>query len=69
MKTIELKRVEAIRFFGSVERITELLSIKQPAVAQWPDLVPEKSAWALLHLSKQPKWRNKKPKLMAFINV
>ena len=67
MKTIELKKVDAIAFFGSVNAIVELLHIKQPAIVQWGEFVPEKSAWALYHISKKPKWRRKK--LAADINV
>lgn len=67
MKTIHLKKQDAINFFGSAAAISKLLRRDPSLISRWEDYVPDGPAWALWHISKKPKYR--KNKLAVVINV
>lgn len=51
-KRIILQKSEAIRYFGSVGAISEILGTTSPAISKWPSIVPERSAWALWYVAE-----------------
>ena len=49
---INIKKSDAINFFGSKVAIANILGTSKQAVGQWPDVIPEQSAWPLYYLTK-----------------
>lgn len=47
-----MKKADVIKFYGSASKVAEILAISRAAVSQWPEEVPETSAYKLESLSR-----------------
>jgi len=46
-----VNKKDVLAYFGTQARVGEVLNISQAAVSKWPDLVPEKQALKLSHIT------------------
>ena len=52
-----MKKEDAIKRMGSQSALAKLLNIKQAAVAQWGDTLPQQRIWQLMLI--RPEWFKK----------
>lgn len=52
MQNIIIKKKDALKYYNdSPRQLAKVLDLSVQAVSQWPDIVPERSAWSLNHLT------------------
>lgn len=59
MINLNLKKKEAVAFFGNQSKIAEILGTTQGSVSQWGDIVPINVAFRLAFIAKMPQYRRK----------
>ena len=69
MINIQMKKDEAMAFFGGVTRTAKIIGVTHSYVSQWGIYVPENQAFKLLYLSKSPKYRRRRPKLDCKVDI
>jgi DNA-binding transcriptional regulator YdaS (Cro superfamily) len=47
-----MKKLTVINYFGSAQNLAEFLGLHKSAVSQWGEIIPEKQALKLAHLTE-----------------
>jgi hypothetical protein len=63
MRNIKMKKDDAVKFFGTQSKIANLLNMDQSLISRQGYYLSDGVAFALLWISKTPKYRHQRPKL------